>query len=136
MPLHLQLERLIREWAKDIQATEPEVVFEAPLSVPDSAVALVVAKLSDQSSVWFLLSSTRSGEVEILPVSLVETVISSACAENRMISFVDPLTGGGLTIDVSDEGGPTTTLQVAGWGACARLATELGQLFPEVYWLR
>lgn len=128
--VHPNLERLIREWAKEMHRTQHEVVFEAPLAQSDDIVAVVSERVVSHSPVWLFLTSTEIGNVSFVASPSVPTALSSAFNRKRMISMVDPRDGGGLTFDVSDEGGIVPVLQIAGWGACTSLVGDLLEAIP------
>jgi hypothetical protein len=115
---------MVRQWARGIRASHSETVFEGLLQA-QQAMADHLARLAPT---WFWFNSHRDGSIELLPAADILKYLSASAEARQMISLVDPGSGGGLTVDVSDEGHPLPTLQIAGWGLGAAIPLEIKNL--------
>ncbi len=134
MKMHPRLEKAIRNWAKECHSNEVETVFEATdVDYIDLAVN-VPRMLSEISPFWICIRSVRNQGLDLLLPSEISTMLSDSFSDGAMISFVDPSTGGGVTIDVSEEIGGLV-FQAAGWGACSEFVLDLAKGLPQVFWI-
>lgn len=135
MKVHHRLEAVLRAWAKDCKAAGEEVVFEAAVEDREPLINLLSSQLAALSRVWLLLRAGESGGCEFIPNSDLVSILAEAFDCCQMISLVNPSTGGGVTIDVSDEGDRHLILQIAGWGDCIEFTNSASKHFRKVYWI-
>lgn len=135
MKVHHRLELVLRAWARDCKAADEEVVFEAAVEDRETLINLLSSHVAALSRVWLLLRSGERGGSEFIQDSDLVSVLAEAFDCCQMISLVNPSTGGGTTIDVSDEGGRHLILQIAGWGDLIEFTKSASKHFRKAHWI-
>ena len=136
MRVHSRLEAVLRSWAKECKAIGEEVVFEVAIEDRESVVDFLSSHLKATSRLWLIFRSGDKGGIEIVSSDELTCILAGIFEFFQMVSLVNPSTGGGLTIDVSDEGEQHPILQIAGWGACTVFMESAPNHFPRVHWIK
>lgn len=135
MRVEPKLESCLRSWARECKASEKEQVFEVAVESVERSVEILLLHLNAFSRFWIVYRSESHGGVYVICSEGLELVVDGAFRLFEIVSLVDPSTGDGLTVDVSDEGGVFPVLQMAAWGGCADLIRSISSEFPEVHWM-
>lgn len=136
MRVHSRLEAVLRPWAKECKAIAEEVVFEAEVEDRESVVNFLSSHLKTTSRLWLLLRPCEKAGIEIVSSDELTRILAGVLEFFEMVSLVNPSTGGGLTIDVSDEGEQHPILQIAGWREYTVFTESASDHFPRVHWIK